>query len=122
MWNKPHKNVRDAAALQVSAAELYSKFINDTIIANLLYRDKVVQISGKVQKLFLNQLSQQVILVKTPIPDAFINCTMDATKNGLAPGDSIAIKGICVGYIGGDIDLGLPGDVFITRCYFINKF
>jgi hypothetical protein len=32
-------------------------------------------------------------------------------------GDSILLKGICMGYTGGDQDIQLPGDVFLIRCY-----
>ncbi len=54
------------------------------------------------------------------IPDASVNCTMEENVNNIKAGDTILIKGICSGYINGDIDMGLPGDVFLIRCYYFN--
>jgi hypothetical protein len=120
MWNKPHKNVQDADAVKITAVDLYNSFITDSAKANTLYADKVVLVSGEVIQLALNQQAQQVILVKTAVTGAFINCTMEVKTVGFKTGDSIAIKGICSGYISGDIEMGLPGDVFLVRAYPFN--
>jgi hypothetical protein len=120
MWNKPHKNVKDADAVKISAVELYNSFIADSSKANILYADKVVLVSGEVNQVSLNQQAQQVILLKTAVTGAFINCTMEGKTVGFKTGDSIAIKGICSGYISGDIEMGLPGDVFLIRAYLFN--
>jgi hypothetical protein len=58
-----------------------------------------------------------VILVETDVAGAYINCTMEEKTTGIIIGDKITLKGICSGYISGDMDMGLPGDVFLTRCY-----
>lgn len=117
MWNKPHKDVKDADAVKITAVELYNIFIIDSSKAKSSYTDKVVLVSGEVNKVSLNQQSQQIVLIKTSVTGAFINCTMERKAEGIKIGDNIIIKGICSGYISGDADMGLPGDVFLVRGY-----
>jgi flagellar basal body-associated protein FliL len=117
MWNKPHENVKDASAVRISAIDLYKIFTADSAKARSTYLNTVVAVSGEVKQVSHNQQNQQVILLKTQIADAFVNCTMEENANNIKAGDSIVLKGICSGYIGGDIDMGLAGDVFLTRCY-----
>lgn len=117
LWNKPHKNIKDAVAAKINAVYLYNLFITDSAKARSLYSDKAVQVWGEIAKVSLNQLSQQIILIKTSVPDGYINCTMEEKTAGLKAGDTIAIKGICSGYISGDAGMDLPGDVFLIRGY-----
>ena len=117
LWNKPHRNVKAADALPVTAVELYNSFIKDSANANTLYADKVVMVSGEVSQVSQNQQAQQVILIKTAVNGAYINCTMEGRSAESKPGDKISVKGICSGYISGDADMGLPGDVFLIRGY-----
>jgi riboflavin synthase alpha subunit len=77
----------------------------------------VVEVSGKITQVSLNQQHQQIILLKTNVSGGSVNCTMEEKANNIKAGDSIVLKGICSGYIGGDMDMGLPGDVFLIRCY-----
>ena len=121
LWNKPHKNIKDATAVELSAVNLYTVFITDSLKAKSLYVDKVIQVLGEVARLSLNQQAQQIILIKTAVDGGYINCTMEKKNNALKAGDKITLKGICSGYISGDIDMGLPGDVFLVRCYPISQ-
>ncbi|MEO6542390.1 MAG: hypothetical protein ABIN74_15415 [Ferruginibacter sp.] len=120
-WNKPHKNVQDANAMQITAPVLYGSFVTDSANARSLYVDKVVEVKGEVAKISLNQQAQQIILIKTAVDGAYINCTMEQETVGLKAGDTTCIKGICSGYISGDADMGLPGDVFLIRGYSLVK-
>jgi hypothetical protein len=117
IWNKPHKDVKHASAEKVTAAVLYQTFSTDSVKAKSMYTDKVLEVSGEVTKVTTNQQNQQVILIKTAVADASVNCTMEENATGVKPGDNISIKGICSGYIAGDAAMDLPGDVFITRGY-----
>ena len=119
LWNKPHKNVKDADAVQITAVDLYNSFITDSAKANALYTDKIVLVVGEVTQVSQNQEAQQVILIKTAVSGASINCTMEERSVTHKTGDSISIKGVCSGYISGDAELGLPGDVFLIRGYSI---
>jgi hypothetical protein len=117
MWNKPHRDVKGASAIEISAIELYKIFTTDSASAKAKYLNAVVAVSGEVKQVSRNQQNQQVILLKTQTADAAVNCTMESDAGNIKAGDTIVIKGICSGYISGDVDMGLAGDVFLIRCY-----
>jgi tRNA_anti-like len=119
LWNKPHKNVEAAAAVEVAASDLYNLFITDSLKAKKIYVDKVVLVSGQVEKISVNQQQQNIILLKTAVSGAYINCTMEKNAEVFKQHENIKIKGICSGYISGDVEMGLPGDVFIIRGYLL---
>lgn len=121
LWNKPHKDVKDADGLRIAATELYNQYISDAAKAKLLYTGKVLQVAGEVARSALNQQDQQIILIKTRVSGAYINCTMEEKAEPLKEGDHVTIKGICSGYISGDAGMGLPGDVFLVRGYSFTK-
>jgi len=117
IWNKPHQDVKSADALSVDAVSLYNSFINDSANAKSTYLNKVVKVSGVVDKVSLNQQHQQIILLNTSVAGASINCTMEESSNMIKPRDKVLVKGICSGYIPGDAEMGIPGDVVLTRSY-----
>ena len=116
-WNKPHENIEDAIAIKTNASLLYNSLANDSLNAKSDFINKVVMVSGKVKQVSENQQKQQVILLQTNIADGSVNCTMEENIKNIKVGDSISLKGICMGYTGGDSDMELPGDVFLIRCY-----
>jgi hypothetical protein len=116
-WNKPHENIEDAIAIKTNASLLYNSLANDSLNAESDFINKVVMVSGKVKQVSENQEKQQVILLQTDIPDGSVNCTMEENIKNIKVGETILLKGICMGYTGGDIDMELPGDVFLIRCY-----
>src|ERR1019366_8213627 len=117
LWNKPHRDVKDADAIETNAIDLYNIFINDSAKANDTYLNKVVKVSGTISGVSVNQKHQKIILLKTSVSGASVNCTMEENINTYKEGDNITLKGICSGYIPGDADMGLTGDVFLIRCY-----
>lgn len=117
LWNKPHKDVSSVDGIEVAASALYQEFIKDSAAANLRYIDKVVQVSGMVKAVSVNQQQQKVVSLQTGAGDAAINCTMEQQDAVLKEGAAIAIKGICSGLGEGDADLGIMGDVYLIRCY-----
>ena len=117
VWNKPHQGVRDADAVRTNALTLYKSFTTDSAKAKSAFLNKVVSVSGVVKEVSVNQQQQQIILLKTLVPGAFVNCTMEKSSNNIQQGNKVELKGICIGYIGGDADMGIPGDVFLIRCY-----
>lgn len=116
-WNKPHKNVKNAEAVEASAVALYNGLAHDNTNAKLRFINKVVAVSGRVKQLSENQQNQQIVLLRTNIYDGSVNCTMEENIQNIKVGDTILIKGICIGYSGGDSSIGMPGDVFLIRCY-----
>ncbi len=117
IWNKPHRNIRDATAIEINAVDLYRALSHDSTKIKSILLNKVVAVTGKVKQVQKNQEGAQVVLLQTDVPGASVNCTMEENRTGLKAGDITKIKGICVGYISGDESIGLPGDVFLTRCY-----
>lgn len=117
LWNKPHQNIKDAGAIKTNAVNLYHVFITDSLKAKTMYLNKVVVVSGTVKQVSTNQQNQQLILLNTSVPYGSVNCTMEENASNPKANDSILLKGICAGYMGGDMEMGLPGDVFLIRCY-----
>ena len=119
LWNKPHRDVKDADSIETSAVSLYNIFFSDSAKANITYLNKVVKVSGTISGISVNQKHQEIILLKTAVSGASVNCTMEENINinTYKEGDNITLKGICSGYITGDADMGLTGDVFLIRCY-----
>jgi len=117
VWNEPHKNIKNATGTKTTAAALYSDLTKDSATMKSKFINKIVIVSGEVKQASRNQTGQQIILLKTNVEGGSVNCTMEENINNITPGEKIIIKGICSGYIGGDLDMGLPGDVFLTRCY-----
>jgi len=118
MWNKPHKDIANAAAIKTDADKVFSA---DSITANKKFIQQVIQVSGTINSISKNQQNQTVVLIKTDTDGAYINCTVEQDLNNLQVGQSISIKGICNGIGQGDADLGIKGDVYLVRCYLINK-
>jgi hypothetical protein len=117
IWNEPHRDIKSASAIKTTAAELYRDLTKDSANMKSKFVNKVVVVSGEIKQLSKNQKGDQIILLKTNISGGSVNCTMEEKTNYAKPGDTISIKGICSGYIGGDPDIDLPGDVFLIRCY-----
>ena len=117
IWNEPHRDIKSASAVKTTAVKLYSDLTKDSANMKSKFVNNVVIVSGEVKKVLKNQNGDQIILLKTNIPDGSINCTMEEKANNVKPGNTISIKGLCSGYIGGDLDMGLSGDVFLIRCY-----
>lgn len=116
-WNKPHKDIKNAEAVEANAVALYNVLAHDSANAKIKFINKVVAVSGRVKQLSENQKNQQIVLLRTNIYDGSVNCTMEENIPNIKVGDTILIRGICIGYSGGDSSIGMPGDVFLIRCY-----
>jgi hypothetical protein len=117
IWNQPHRDIKDATALKTSSEALYSNLTKDSAKMKSKFIKQIVEVTGEVKNVLKNQKGQQIILLNTNVEGGSVNCTMEEQNNHVKAGDTISIKGICSGYIGGDPDIDLPGDVFLTRCY-----
>ena len=118
IWNRPHEDIKNAFAVKTNAIALYNTLASDGLNTPSIFINKVVEVSGKVKHVSENQQKQQVILLETNVQDGSVNCTMEENIKNIKVGDSILLKGICMGYAGGDQDIELPGDVFLIRCYY----
>lgn len=119
MYNKGPVDVRKSRGIAVETTELYQEFAANRAEAREKYAGKILEVTGIVNRIEENIQQQQVILLKTGEPGAFINCTMEE-KMETVVGEIVKIKGICSGMGEGDADLGIKGDVYIMRSYPVN--
>ncbi len=119
MYNKPAINVQNTASKKISATDLYAVFRDDSAQAKKNYTNRIIEVSGMVTLITKNQQQQHVVMLKTNLADASINCTMEGIAPGIAAGKMAAVKGICSGMGEGDADIGILGDVYMVRCYHI---
>jgi uncharacterized protein (DUF1330 family) len=120
LYNKGPLSVVNSTAIKMSAEDLYQLFSTDPGNAIKKYAGKVIAVSGTVESLSTNQQKQMIVLIKTNANGGFINCTMEETDAQIRKNMQVTIKGICSGIGQGDEDLGISGDVYLSRCYVIN--
>jgi tRNA_anti-like len=124
LYNKKHFSVKNAVpAVTITASELHTVFSNDSVQAKNKFtgdekNQKVIQVEGNVTEIKKDQNGNTFILLKTATEGAFINCSFEEMNIATAPGNKITVKGICSGY-NFDADMGIPGDVILTRCFII---
>ena len=124
LYNKKHFSVEDSKpAAEIAAVDLHRTFSADSATAKAKFigdenNHKVIKVSGEVHEIKKDQAGNTIILLKTATDGAFINCSMEGKADDVNAGSKIAIKGICTGY-NFDADMGIPGDVILTRCYII---
>jgi len=121
LWNKGARDVKNATGIIVTSTELYKTFTTDSSAASKKYTGKIVSVTGQVLSVTPNQQHQTVVLLKTMDEGAYINCTFEGPLMTAKAGETITVKGICDGYNAGDPEMGLPGDVVITRCYEVSE-
>lgn len=121
MYNKGPVDVGGVKGVPVEATVLYSTYINDTAAARLNYTGKVLEVSGVVSGTSPKDApGEKQVMLKTAIEGVSINCSLADSLSVLPDaGSTVTIKGICVG-IQGDPDLGIMGDVYLSRCVMIS--
>jgi hypothetical protein len=112
IYNKPHRDPINENSISISSVSLFDSFeINETE-ANLLYLDKVVELSGKIAEITVNQDQMPVIVLETANAFYGVRCTMADKVINARTGESIIVKGICTGYL---------SDVIITNASIIKS-
>lgn len=116
LYNKGPLDVKSSRAVAVDAKELYAVFTGDSAKANKKYTSRVLLVNGEVSDVSVNSKQQKIILIKTGVDGAYVNCTLEDINEVATPSGRVSVKGICSGIGEGDADLGIPGDVYLTRC------
>jgi len=119
LYNKGPLDVKDAKGIQVNATDLYQTYFKDSLQAVKKYSNKVVETTGKVAQVTLNQQNQAVVLLITNETGAFVNCTMEDSTAVIKEDQTVKIKGICTGIMGMDLSMEILGDVYLSRCYLV---
>jgi len=122
LYNKKPLNPNDVSPdTKTTSTELYQAFAADTVAAkkNFSRKDEVVEVSGLVTGISQNADKQPYFLLKTNVEGASVNCTMEGPAENIKMGDSVSLKGVCTGMGENVPEMGVFGDVYMTRCYLI---
>jgi tRNA_anti-like len=101
MYNKPVASLENKKPqVEVTAAELIVAYEADEKAANDSYLGKLLQVSGKVVDITVED-GRKKIHLETPNPMSLIICELEAgVETGtLKPGDEVKVKGLCSGYL-----------------------
>ncbi len=99
-FNKKVKSINDMKVdFEISASELLSKFENDENLANSIYLDKVILVSGIVSKSEEKDNKKTVYLSTENELSNVIFQLEDMNQKMPEIGAVVNIKGICTGYL-----------------------
>jgi tRNA_anti-like len=124
LYNKKHFSVQSSTPVaDITATALHETFVKDSVLAKNKFigdeaNQKVIKVDGEIAAIKEDQQGNTIILLKTGTDGAFINCTLEGKAENSNAGSKIALKGICTGY-NFDADMGIPGDVIVTRCFIV---
>jgi hypothetical protein len=96
------------ADYEISADELFDAFNEDETEALRKYENKVIAVSGKVDRIKLDSGRANVILHAENAMAGGINCSFKEALKGIEKGDQVTIKGRCQGFL---------MDVILNNCY-----
>ncbi len=110
--NKPHKNMTKAAVeMQLSSIQLFADFENNEEEANGKYLDKIMEVSGKVKEISLDEEGRTSITLESGSEMFGVICQLDNltkhARTNFKEGEEIKLKGICTGVL---------MDVILVRC------
>lgn len=112
MYNAKTATAGDTdAEVTLEAPALFAAFLESDTAAGKLYNEKVIQISGTVQR--IETAGKTNVYFGSGDPSGAVICEFDSTfKASWAIGQQAVVKGICAGFS------GLPGmgDVILQRC------
>jgi hypothetical protein len=109
LWNKPHRDMQRADAdFKLEASTLFAEFEADEAKANKQYLDKVIEVTGKVAEV---SVEQTTVILSAETGLFGVRCEWDAVGKTPFPkfevGESVTLKGTCSGFL---------GDVVLSRC------
>lgn len=102
LWNKPHRTAEEEKPFAtLSANVLFTEFSTDEAAAFEKYRDKVIQVSGKVSEIKFDASGNTDIVLATDDILGTVVCTLKngATAKGITAGMTVDLKGICNGFL-----------------------
>jgi hypothetical protein len=109
--NKPHDDIELATpAYSLSTEEIWNQFNTNRKVADSLYNNQVIELSGSLNRIDKNDTLVSVIFVMAAdsmFGDKTIACQMYKKHNveagALTVGSKVKIKGVCVGFDDTDI-------------------
>jgi len=109
--NKPHEDIEKATpAYSMATEEIWNQYNTNREIADSLYNNKVIELTGNMSRIDKNDSLVSVIFVMAAdsmFGDKTIACQMykkhNDEANELEISGKVKIKGVCVGYDDTDI-------------------
>ncbi len=109
--NKPHDDIEKATpAYSLSTEEIWSKYNSDRKVADSLYNNQVIEVTGNLNRVDKNDSLVSIIFVMdadSMFGAKTIACQMYKKHNNeagtLTIGEKVKIKGVCIGYDDTDI-------------------
>ncbi len=102
VFRKSATNVNSAKAeVEISTDSLLFQFEQDELMANTLFLDKVIEVSGTIAEISATETGVSIYL-KDPSAMSGVLCGFSEKPHGLEAlkvGDMVRIKGICRGYL-----------------------
>jgi hypothetical protein len=114
LFNKPRTSAAETNTDDsVTARELYSTFARDESMANKLYVNKVLEVSGTVMQIDQNGQEVTVLLSAGKSDAGGVNCSLSSNTAADLPknGESIRVKGLCTGFL---MDVSLVDATILT--------
>lgn len=105
MYNKPHRDIsQEEPDYTYSSDELYNDYVSDEEAANAKYLDKVIQVSGPVDMVEINQGGDiNITLNAEEAMMGGVSATVDSRfkeqAESIEDGDQITLKCRCTGML-----------------------
>jgi hypothetical protein len=97
LWNKPHKQVENMEIINVSAELLSKEYGENEKVADSMYLDKAIEISGKVTQIDKNLDEGLMIIIQSADSTNSIQCSMREKGISVTKGQNVVIRGFCSG-------------------------
>jgi hypothetical protein len=111
MYNQPHRSAAKEMGLAVNSTQLCADYEADEAIADKKYIGQLLEVSGVITEITVNQQSHSVIMLAGSNLSS-VQCSLLTNETDLKTGELVVIKGFCTGYL-------LP-DVKLDRCVIKN--
>ena len=119
LYFEPAKDIaRQKTDMQLTEDSIVNDFIKDGKSADSLYKNKIVELSGKVKKIETQDSISTLIFDNGGNFIIIANCLSSTNQElkQLKEGTNITVKGIYSGYIINDEAFMIPAEIKIDKC------
>ena len=97
-----------AVDFELTADELFNAFDQDESASLVIYEGKVIAVSGKIDRIKVNDSTSNITLYAENAMAGGINCSFNESLSNINKGDFVTIKGRCQGFL---------MDVVLNNCF-----
>ena len=118
-YNRKGNDLANSKPLfSLEAPEIIKQFNRNEQASNQQYLSKIIEIRGQIKKIDTDSKGSNTIVLGDSSSMSSVRCSLDSLYNGsadaLSVGQTVAIKGLCTGFIADD--MGIGADVILTHC------